>query len=56
MQDDGNIVIYNGADEPVWATDTCGKGEGPFCLRCQGDGNVVIYDGSDNPIWASDSQ
>lgn len=27
-------VIYDGNDKPVWASNSNGKGEGPFTLRC----------------------
>ena len=25
MQDDGNLVIYDGQDVPLWSSGTCGK-------------------------------
>lgn len=59
MQNDGNFVIYkhrNTDDQEVkWASDTNGKGEGPWHLRMQADGNLVVYDSGDEATWASDT-
>jgi hypothetical protein len=50
MQGDGNLVMYNAADRPVWASNTAGHYDA--FLVVQNDGNVVIYDGG-RPIWAT---
>ena len=49
MQVDGNLVIYDAAGNPRWATYT----NVPYSyLRVQPDGNVVIYDPEDDsPLW-----
>ena len=54
MQKDGNFVLYKG-DHSTWASNTCGKGEGPFRLEMQEDGNLVVYEGNGNPTWASNT-
>jgi hypothetical protein len=41
MQDDGNCVIKNSANQPLWSSGTLNH-PGTF-LRCQDDGNVVFY-------------
>jgi hypothetical protein len=41
MQDDGNCVVKNCANEPLWCSGTQNH-PGTF-LRCQDDGNVVFY-------------
>jgi hypothetical protein len=41
MQNDGNLVVYNEARGPVFATNTQNN-NGAF-LRCQDDGNLVVY-------------
>jgi hypothetical protein len=60
MQADGNLVIYNWANQPVWATGT--QGFWWSRLDMQNDGNLVVYNGSDLPffprdipIWASNT-
>jgi len=59
MQDDGNLVVYNGHDwrsnHAAWASNTGGKGYGPYKLVMQNDGNLVIYESNGNPIWASNT-
>ena len=42
MQGDGNFVIYDGSNRPIWASNTNGKQPGPYVLKMQGDGNVVL--------------
>jgi hypothetical protein len=50
MQTDGNFVIYDDQNRPVWATNTQGY-PGAF-LIVQNDGNVVIYK-NNSPLWNS---
>lgn len=54
MQEDGNLVVYTGND-PVWASNTSGKGKGPYQLKMQKDGNLVVYDSNIAPVWASNT-
>jgi hypothetical protein len=52
LQDDNNFVIYNWADQPVWATRT--NKWGADRLVQQGDGNLVLYSlVGDQPFWNS---
>jgi hypothetical protein len=41
MQDDGNCVVKNSANEPLWCSGTQNY-PGTF-LRCQDDGSIVFY-------------
>ena len=41
MQEDGNLVVYNGNGQPTWATGTDGM-SGTFVV-VQDDGNLVLY-------------
>ncbi|AEW92467.1 MULTISPECIES: DNA/RNA non-specific endonuclease [Streptomycetaceae] len=60
FQFDGNLVVYNRADQPIWASNTtwdCGN-QGVGCLlNIQNDGNVVIYQdlgfGVYQSVWAT---
>jgi hypothetical protein len=52
LQYDGNFVVYNAQDHPLWATST----HDGTLLVVQEDGNVVLYaggPGSYRPVWAS---
>ena len=56
LQTDGNLVEYNAASRPLWASGTANQGAVEAIL--QTDGNFVIYgtpkpDGSQRPLWAS---
>ncbi|MFJ9623230.1 mannose-binding protein [Streptomyces sp. NPDC101181] len=50
MQQDGNLVVYNEHDKPIWAAMTFGQNHRAIF---QPDGNLVIHNGEDRPIWAS---
>ncbi|OON78069.1 mannose-binding protein [Streptomyces tsukubensis] len=50
MQPDGNLVVLNEHDKPVWASMTFGSNHRAIF---QSDGNLVIHNGDDRPIWAS---
>ena len=50
MQNDGNLVLYNGNNSPIWATGTVGSGD-HFIM--QGDGNAVVYRLNGSPVWAT---
>jgi len=52
LQNDGNLVAYDAANTPKWATSTYGKVVTHVIM--QADGNLVIYFNS-NPIWASNT-
>ncbi|NEB41112.1 mannose-binding protein [Streptomyces sp. SID14515] len=50
MQQDGNLVVYNEQNKPIWAAMTFGENHRAIF---QPDGNLVIHNGDDRPIWAS---
>ena len=50
-QGDGNLVLYDTNNKPLWATGTNGKPVS-FVIM-QGDGNLVLYDSSWKPYWDS---
>src|SRR5688572_9141641 len=52
MQTDGNLVVYDAANAPKWATGTQGKAVTHVIM--QTDGNLVIYNNT-TPVWASDT-
>ena len=54
LQSDGNLVLYNSAVAPVWATHTNGRPSARVCI--QSDGNLVLRDIYGNTEWASGSQ
>jgi len=54
MQDNGDVAIrIEGESDPVWRSETDGKGEAPYRLTMQEDGNLVAYDGNNDAIWAT---
>lgn len=62
LQNDGNLVVYNSAGAPVWASMTNGKGAVQALM--QSDGNFVLYnaieangsENSANAVWASGTE
>ncbi|MFB7496570.1 protein kinase [Streptomyces sp. NPDC056161] len=52
MQEDGNLVVYDNGNQPVWASNTSGSGS---YAVFQEDGNLVVYDKDDTPVWATDT-
>lgn len=55
LQSDGNLVIFNSSQKPIWATNTYGKGILPVTSIMQADGNYVIYDANKKATWMSGS-
>ncbi|WLQ37645.1 protein kinase [Streptomyces castrisilvae] len=52
MQKNGNLVSYDKADKPTWASGTSGKNyEAVF----QEDGNLVVYTAAHKAVWASNT-
>ena len=60
MQNDGNLVLYKCLNkhcsgtlgrQHIWASNTHGRGKGPYSLVMQTDNALVIYDTNSNPIW-----
>jgi hypothetical protein len=52
FQHDGNLVLYNPKNQPVWATGTDLTKATSFVV--QRDGNMVLYDRI-KPLWASNT-
>jgi len=52
MQDDGNAVLVDAQNRPIWATAT--NGHPGARLVVQNDGNMVIYQGND-AVWNSET-
>jgi hypothetical protein len=55
MQTDGNLVAYDSAMSPKWASNTSNTGVSPYRLVMQNDGNVVVYGGNNSPTWATNT-
>jgi hypothetical protein len=53
LQEDGNLVLYDQANQPLWATETDGQAVARATM--QGDGNLVLYSPEGAPVWASDT-
>ncbi|KAE8322970.1 bulb-type lectin domain-containing protein [Aspergillus sergii] len=51
LQDDGNFVMSEHDDTPIWASMTHGK-RNVICV-VQNDGNVVLYEAK--PAWSTDT-
>jgi cell wall-associated NlpC family hydrolase len=49
MQSDGNFVIYSSTLQPLWSTQTNGKGAA--FAQIQNDGNFVLYTRTGWPVW-----
>jgi hypothetical protein len=54
MQDDGNLVLYDVSNRPLWASNTDGKAV-EKCIM-QVDGNLVLYLYNGQAVWASNTQ
>ena len=54
MQNDGNFVLYDVNNKPVWASNTAGN-PGAY-LAVQEDGNLVVYNQGGNPLWATNTE
>jgi predicted heme/steroid binding protein len=52
MQGDGNLVLYDASNAPIWATGTNPSGA---VAAMQPDGDFVVYDGSNQPLWAANT-
>lgn len=51
VQSDGNFVLYNAANAPLWHTAT--NGNPGARLVMQSDGNLVIYTTVNKPLWST---
>lgn len=53
LQSDGNLVVYDAANNPKWASRTNGRGGARLTL--QNDGNLVLYTAGNSAVWASNT-
>jgi hypothetical protein len=53
-QIDGNLVVYDAADKPLWASATAGTAPGVTAM--QADGNLVVYNAGNQALWASHTE
>ncbi len=53
QKEDGNLVLYDYKDQPLWASNVTGFQ--PRSLDLQEDGNVVLYDADNMPRWATNT-
>lgn len=49
---DGNLVLYDEAQRPIWSSRTQSRGE---YLICQDNGELVIFDSKFEPIWTTNT-
>ncbi len=54
MQHDGNFVMYDANNVPIWSS-VGSHGHPGAWLIVQDDGNVVIYSESSEPLWATNT-
>jgi hypothetical protein len=50
MQNDGNLVIYDENNHPLWSSGTGGRG---YMALFQSDGNFVVYTRDNQPVWGA---
>ena len=53
MQNDGNLVLYDGNNTAIWSSGTGGYGVSPYKAVMQNDGNLVVYDANQYALWTS---
>ena len=51
LQGDGNFVVYDSGNRPVWASGT--DGSGAVHVLMQADGNLVVYNQHGQAKWSS---
>lgn len=49
LQNDGNMVIYDSNNRPIWHTGTVNGHQ----LYVENDGSIVLYDFDIIPVWSS---
>ena len=52
VQADGNLVLYDSLNTPVWSSNTERKVSNPW-LIIQNDGHLVLYDSRGFPFWVT---
>jgi DNA-binding beta-propeller fold protein YncE len=54
MEDNGNLVLYDTNDQPMWkCCDYNGGGTAPYTITMRDDGNLIITDNNNNTRWQS---
>lgn len=53
LQNDGNLVVYDGRNSVIWASGTNGKGQAPYKLVMLDDGNLSLRDSKELIFWGS---
>lgn len=53
LQLDGNLVLYDKNNNPIWASNTAGKNVAKCIMQL--DGNLVLYNTENIPEWASNT-
>jgi len=53
LQNDGNLVLYDASNNPLWNTQTSGQGSQPYRFDMQSDGNAVLYSADQTYLWHS---
>jgi hypothetical protein len=54
-QTDGNLVVYNKNNKPVWNSHTNGQGVPPYKLTMQPTGNLLWVDSNNTTLWQSNT-
>ena len=54
IQTDGNVVIYDSKDKPIWATETGGH-SGAYLGINKDKGTLAVYDSNGESVWTASS-
>ena len=55
-QPDGNLVIYNTANSPIWSSGTYGQGVAPYKLVLGQRGNLKWLDANNTILWQTNTE
>lgn len=55
LSNDGNLVVYDNNNTPIWASNTTGSGIEPYNAVVKDDGNLVIIDSTNEIIWSTNT-
>jgi hypothetical protein len=57
MQNDGNVVLYDGTGNPLWSSQSAkDEPDPPYELVMKINGNLVLYDKHNNSIWSTGTE
>lgn len=51
LQNDGNLIMYNGSGTNIWQSGTVGQGIAPYRALMESTGNFVVYDSQNTKLW-----